>query len=277
MTKHNHNKKRNVGVIHEQLVRYIGSAIISGEEKSAEKAVSIVTKHFKPGTELHKEFRLFNALVNMPLGDKELAKLVIAEAKNAAKLHDKMKLSQEKSSLIKMINYTLDENKFYDIRVPTYKLYATVQSLFDSWRGSTILEIHNSAKYEMSLIEWISRKEEEVQVSTVEQDPLVYKIMLKKFKEKYGNTLLPAQKKVVEAALTKDSKSLLKELELTRQNAVSSLKEFKTACSNNVLLEKIDKVIKNVESFNSVDESTNLSRTLQLLELVSELKGENDE
>ena len=272
-----HNKKRSIGVIHEQLVRYIASAIIANNQKSAEKAISIITKHFKPGTELYKEFRLFNALVNMPMEDKELAKLVIGEARNAAKTHDKTKLSNEKSSLIKSINHTLDETKFYDIRVPTYRLYATVQSLLESWRGSTTLEIHETAKYESSLIEWISRKKEQVQEAAVEHDPLVYKIMLKKFKEKYGNTLLPEQRSVVEASLTKDSKSMLRELDFARQSALISLKEFKANCQNSVLLEKIDTVVQNIENFESVDEGTNLSRTLQLLELVSELKGENDE
>jgi hypothetical protein len=92
-----HNKKRNVGVIHEQLVRYVGSAIISKDDKSAEKAIAIITKHFKPGTELHREFRLFNALVNAPMGNQELAKRVMIEAKNAANTHDKNRLSEEKS------------------------------------------------------------------------------------------------------------------------------------------------------------------------------------
>ena len=39
MTKH--NKKRNVGVIHEQLVRYVGSAIIQNDNDSATKAITI--------------------------------------------------------------------------------------------------------------------------------------------------------------------------------------------------------------------------------------------
>ena len=271
-----HNKKRNVGVIHEQLVRYVGSAIISANEKSAESAISIITKHFKPGTELHKEFRLFNALLNVPMGDKELGRLVIAEAKNAAKSHDKAKLENEKSLLIKSINHTLSEENFYNIRVPNYRLYATVQSLFENWRGSRGLEINESAKYELQLIDWLARKE--IQESAhEEQDPLVYKMMFKKFQEKYGKTLLPSQRKIVHSALTKESKSLTKELEESRKEAMSTLIEFKNSCKNEVLLEKIDRVIKNIEGFNEVDESTNLSRTLQLLELISEIKGEDDE
>lgn len=275
MTKH--NKKRNVGVIHEQLVRYVGNAIISGDEKAAKDAVGIITKHFKNGSELHREFKLFNALVNIPTGNKEIAVLVINEAKNAAKSHNKAKLTNEKSSLIKDINYQLSEERFYDIRVPHYKLYATVQSLLESWRGSLVLEINQLASYEHSLVEWLSRKEVVQEQKEENYDPLVYRIMLKKFQEKYSKTLLPNQRKIVETALVKGPSSMDKELENARKEALDSLVEFKNNCDNQVLLEKIEKVIDNINNFKTSDNTTNLSRTLQLLELVSELKEKENE
>lgn len=274
MTKH--NKKRNVGVIHEQLVRYVGGAIIQSDNESATKAIAILTKHFKPGTELHREFRLFNALVNVPMGDAGIAERVIAEAKGAATRHDRHKLNQEKSALIKSINHVISEEKFYDIRVPNYKLYATVQSLLDSWRGSRILEITESAKYEHNLAEWISRQpEKEVQQEAV--DPLAYRLMLKKFQEKYGKELLPAQKRVVENALIKGKGSMTNELNAAQEEAVKSLREFKKTCENRILLEKIDRVIESVETFKAENDDKKLNRTLQLIELVTELKGGDNE
>lgn len=271
-----HNKKRNVGVIHEQLVRYVGSAIIQKDNDAAAKAVAILTKHFKLGTELYKEFRLFNALVNAPMGDTTLAGRVISEAKNAATRHNKQKLNEEKSLLIKAINHTLSEEKFYDIRVPNYKLYATVQSLLDSWRGAKVLEITESAKYEHNLCEWLARQPEK-EIKIEQTDPLVYRMMLKKFQEKYGKELLPAQKRVVENALIKGKGSLTNELNAAQEEAVKSLREFKKTCDNRVLLEKIDKVIDSVETFRTEHDENKLSRTLQLIELVSELKGGNNE
>ena len=274
MTKH--NKKRNVGVIHEQLVRYVGSAIISNDNDSATKAVAILTKHFKPGTELHREFRLFNALINSPMGDVSIANRVIAEAKSAATKHDKNKLSQEKSALIKSINHVLSEEKFYDIRVPNYKLYATVQSLLDSWRGSRIMEITESVKYEHHLVEWLARTPE-IELKQEVVDPLAYRLMLKKFQEKYGKELLPAQKRVVENALIKGKGSMTNELNAAQEEAVKSLREFKKSCGNKILLEKIDYVIENVETYKAESDDMKLNRTLQLIELVTELKGGEDE
>lgn len=276
MTVH-HNKKRNVGVIHEQLVRYVGAAMISNNEKLAEVAMGILTKHFSAGTELHREFRLFNALVNVPMGDKDIARLVINEARHAASKHDKQKLMQEKSQLIKAINHTLSEARFYDIRVPNYKLYATVQSLLENWRGVSAMEIGTVAKYEHTLTEWVARKKEQPEVKESTGDPLVYKLMLQNFQKKYSKELLPTQKMVIESAMLKDPATLSKELAAARDEALRTLQEFKKTCNNAVLMEKIDRVIESVSDFKPTTEESNVSKTLQLLELVSELKGNDNE
>ena len=42
-----HNKKRNVGLIHEQLVKYVASSLIENDNKSAEQAIQVIVKHFK--------------------------------------------------------------------------------------------------------------------------------------------------------------------------------------------------------------------------------------
>jgi len=277
MTTH-HNKKRNVGVIHEQLVRYIGGAIIAGDKQLADKTLDILTRRFRKGTELYKEFRLFNALVNEPMGNTELARLVVNEARSASSSHDKQKLSQEKSLLIKEINHVLGENRFYDIRVPNYRLYATVQSLLDNWRGSKLLDIGAVAKYEHGLTEWLSREKlNESAEPTASSDPLVQKIMMQSFKTKYSEKLLPSQKSIVEAVMLRDSATLRKELEKARLTVLRSLKEYQQNCESGALLEKVEKAVQAIENFEPQNENTDVGRTMQLLELVAEIKGENDE
>ena len=80
-----HNKKRNVGIIFEQLVRYASKAIVENNEEVANKVLKITSKYFKEGTELYKEYRLFNALYNTTLPSESLATRIISEAKNAAR------------------------------------------------------------------------------------------------------------------------------------------------------------------------------------------------
>ena len=57
-----HNKKRNIGLIFEQLVQASSESLIQSNNKKTKVVLSIINEHFCVGTELYKEFRLFNAL-----------------------------------------------------------------------------------------------------------------------------------------------------------------------------------------------------------------------
>ena len=128
-----HNKKRNVGVLFAQLTEYVSSALVEGDVKKAQKALRVLGRHFSPGSEIFREFRLFRALVMTEVPSPALASSIISEAKSASKRLDKKKLMQEKSMLIKDINYNLGDSNFYDRRVPDYKAFATVQTLLTTW------------------------------------------------------------------------------------------------------------------------------------------------
>jgi hypothetical protein len=78
-----HNKKRNVGLIHEQIVRYASERVVDGDEAKTKKAISILSNHFRAGTELYKEFRLFNSLVHTNVSSKAIARRIIIESKDA--------------------------------------------------------------------------------------------------------------------------------------------------------------------------------------------------
>jgi chromatin segregation and condensation protein Rec8/ScpA/Scc1 (kleisin family) len=104
----NHNKKRNVGLIYEQLIRYASKCILEGKQEKAEIAMQILKEHFKVGTELYKEFRLFNALVQTTVPTESFAFRVLSEEKDASRKHDTAKLDYEKGALIRSINKRLD-------------------------------------------------------------------------------------------------------------------------------------------------------------------------
>jgi len=112
MTKH--NKKRNVGIVYELLLKYISSNLIEGNKVEAKKATKIIEMNFRKGTELYKEFRLFNALATSKVSNTHTVASILSEAKNAARKFNLKKLDREKSNLIKDINYKLDKNFFYE-------------------------------------------------------------------------------------------------------------------------------------------------------------------
>ena len=57
-----HNKKRNVGLIYELFLKHMSNCLVDGDIASLKIATKILEKRFAKGTELYKEFRLFNAL-----------------------------------------------------------------------------------------------------------------------------------------------------------------------------------------------------------------------
>ena len=131
-----HNKKRNVGLIYEQLIRYASKCILEGRTERAEIAMQILKEHFRPGTELYKEFRLFNALIQTTVPTEALALRVLEEARKAATTHDSGRLDTEKSALIRNINKRIDFPGFFDMRIPEYRKLATVQTLLNDWRST---------------------------------------------------------------------------------------------------------------------------------------------
>ena len=273
-----HNKKRNVGLIHEQLVRYVASSLIAKDKKSAARAVSIITKHFRPGSELYREFRLFNALVNLPVGSKSLAERVLEESKKSAVTHDANKLRKEKSLLIKDINTGLAESRrFYDIKIGSYRLYATVQTMLNEWRGKNSLDLTKKAKYEEKLVEWLSRPVDEVLEENVESDPLVRKLMFQKFESKYKDHLSDEQKKILEAAVLDDDKNFTKTVRTIKERALKTIRTFKSTCDNNILLEKIDGVRDRIQKLEEEKSDNTVAKTLHLVHLLEEMETKNEQ
>ena len=271
-----HNKKRNVGLIHEQLVRYVASSLIAEDKRAAETAIQIVAKHFKPNTELYREFRLFNAMVNMPVGTRSLAERVLDESKKAAKTHDPQRLRKEKSLLIKDINTQLSESRsFYDTKVDNYRLFATVQSVLNEWRGKGGLDLTTRARYEESIVDWLSRTAGGQVNEATEIDPLIQKLMYQKFESKYKDQLSETQKSILECSILGSDDDLVQVIKETKDRALTQLKKFKRTCDNKLLRENIDDVQKRITGLPEEKTDETISKTLYLVHLIEEMS--NDE
>jgi len=269
-----HNKKRNVGLIHEQLVRYVASSMIAEDNKAAERAVQIIAKHFRPGTELYKEFRLFNAMVNMPVGNRSLAERILTESKNAASAHDPQRLRIEKSLLIKDINTSLAESRrFYDIKIDNYKLFATVQTILNEWRGKEKLGLTERATYEEKIVEWLARDTEKPATAQIPVDPLVRKLMYQKFEKKYKDTLSETQKNILECSVLGNDAEFIEIIQETKAKALQTLDSFRRTCENKVLKENIAGVKASIESLPEQKNDDVVSKTLHLVHLIEEMES----
>jgi hypothetical protein len=270
-----HNKKRNVGLIHEQLVLYVASSMIAEDKKAAEEAVQIIAKHFKLGTELYKEFRLFNAMVNMPVGSRSLAERILVESKVAASSHNAQQLRKEKSMLIKDINkQLLGSKRFYDIKIENYRLFATVQAVLNEWRGKGRLDLVEKAKYEEALVEWLSRSTQTVTEEKVQVGPLVRKLMYQKFDQKYRDRLSQTQKRILESSILDSDENFIEIIQETKEKALRSLGQFELSNNNKLLSENIESVKNKIKMLPEVKNDEVVAKTLHLIHLIEEMNSD---
>ena len=278
-----HNKKRNVGIIYEQLVRRVSEALVEGDTQTADKVVGILRRHFDRDSQLYREFRLFNALVKTTVPSESLATRILTEAKEAAQDHNAAKLRQEKAALVRDINHTLNDKNFYKTRVEGYRTYATIQTLLNDWRAGNLLG--RVIDYERKIHEWLlsdtpTRSINELRTPGV--NPLTVKIMTDKFNQKYGRSLTSAQKEIVqEYAFSKSpNRDDIVRGMLVRQkdDLLRGLSSYARECSNKILLEKIPEVRERITSMdlNEVSDA-GISRFLVLAQLGHEIMEGEDE
>jgi hypothetical protein len=249
-----HNKKRNVGLLHEQLVRHASEMTVQGNKGKATETIDILMKHFCEGSEMLKEFRLFSSLIHTRVSSADIARRIIEESKKACENHNPANLMKEKSALIKDINHTLDRQDFYDQRIKDYKIFSTVQALLYEWRGRSSLSPEERVQYELVLESHLTSTLEEETLEKIENaDPLVLNIMVEKF-----------NKKVVQLS------------QQIKEKATLAVEDYFQNCDNKFLTKKKVKLVENISRYrpDSTDES--IAKALSLSSLLNELEVEDD-
>ena len=268
-----HNKKRNIGIVYEQLLKYIAENVINNNRQKAKKATKIIERRFKKGTELYKEFRLLNALVNSTVSETHIAAGIIAEAKNASRNINANRLNKEKSLLIKDINYQLNENNFYHQNIKNYKTYATVQTLLNDWRKMDNSNLSKVIEYENKVVQHLIDDKKYIveHVQNPGVDSLVVKIMAEKINKKYSTKLNKEQKEIIRTyALNNDNQELLEVyLDNIKAKTLNLVENYRHKTDNNTILSKIDLVYERLE--NLTTESINDEKIKKFL-LISSLK-----
>ena len=272
-----HNKKRNVGLMHEQLIRYASEKIVEGLDIRAEDALRILNKNFHKKSELFREFRLFNSLVHTRVPTKEVARKIIDESRLACKNHDGAKLRTEKSGLIRDINHQLNTKDFYDKKIKEYRVFATVQALLNEWRGAQKLSPAEVVAYECGLENWLIREASGNSLSkTAHANPLSLQIMIEKFNKKYKNTLGKDQVRLLESCLSNDKPSVVIQINKIKNRATAALDSFYIKCDNKVLNNKRELIAEKIDRLTPSLSEESVSRALTLAKLISEMESEDE-
>ena len=275
-----HNKKRNVGIVYEQLVTTVSKAMVEKDQDTANKALRIIKKYFVQGTELYREFRLFNALVQTHVASDALASRILEETKIASHKYDLTKLRSEKSSLINEINRTFDKDTFYDTPVKNYKVLATIHTLMEEWRNECP-DVVKRVQYESRLHEWLMLEKESGPIETLKTpnvNDLTVKIMRESFNKKFGNTLNENQKSLLQTiAFGGDQNKVQQIMRVQRDASLKALQNYKSQCDSKIVEQKIPVAIKILESLDADDISDqNIAKFMTVSKLCDELLENNN-
>ena len=195
MKKIKHSKFKNTGFLFELLTRQITLEILNNAPE--EKAKRIVQEFFGGKTELAKELRLFNLLINEKYNSEGKAeKYIDAIIETRTKL-DENKLSREKYNLVKSIKENFELDSFLSSPVSNYKVLASVHKIFEA-KIQDVTNVKEVFDAKLTLIEHIStatpslkQKEDKLMEDYRKQEKdlrlLTYKILVETFNKKYTN------------------------------------------------------------------------------------------
>ena len=280
-----HSKYKNTGILFELLVRQITSDTLSGVDS---KAATILKKHFVK-TELGKEYKLYETLLNNIKLSEGKADIIINTLLESAKYLNKSALRRQKYNLIKEIKANYDVDEFFKTKLPNYKTQAAFYTLLEMYDGVNQPEANQVISNKLILLEHLTS----APLTTVAKDTLMeefksydkdirmltYRSLLEKFNSKYAN-LNEGQKSVLKEFINSvDNPSKLKDFYNTKITEIKSdltklnkkVKDKTTQIKINevsnilVTLDKNDKI--------SNDDMTNLLHYYELLEELRKVNG----
>jgi len=233
--------------MYEFLVCTISKALIDNDKKKSSTALKIVKRHFKPGTELYKEYRLINSLVRTTVSSETVAASIIQEAKSAARSYDVKALDKEKSLLISVVNRTINaDDSFYDHQVNEYKICATIQTLLNDWRSSDC-DLGRMAQYEDQLTKHLITPKSAAPDAVITEDSsgtsrLLMKVMMKKLNEKYAGVLSDDQRQLIRAyafsTVNDDPGTMKKKLSEVKERLLFGIASYEQVNSDNEYVNK---------------------------------------
>jgi hypothetical protein len=194
MKKIKHSKFKNTGFLFEILTRQITLEVLNGGE---EKAKGIIKEFFAGKTELAKELRLFNLLINEKYNSESKAeKFIDAILETHTKLNYS-KLKREKYNLVKSIRETFEIDSLLSSPVTNYKILASVHKLFEG-KANDVLGVKDVFDSKLTIVEHISnstpslkQKEDRLIEDYKKQEKdlrlLTFKILTETFNKKYTN------------------------------------------------------------------------------------------
>ena len=277
-----HNKYKNTGILFELLVRQIASDTISGKDSAA---VNLVKKYFTK-TELLKEYKLYQAIINSKVLNESKADMLIGATTKLSSRLNRPKLKSEKYNLIKEIGDNYSLNEFFKAKINNYSQYAAIYTLIEVENSKEFINPSQIINNKITLLEHIVRKEidkDDVEDRMMEEYMsmdkgtriLIYRKLLEKFNNKYADFNVH-QKSILKEYINNISNTI-KLKEFVDNHYISIKKELKTLSKSvsdqtiQIKLNEIINLIKPLDKNQNVKDD-DLTSLLQYHQLIAELK-----
>jgi hypothetical protein len=193
MKRIKHSKFKNTGFLFELLTRQVTLEILNGSD---EKSKFIVKEFFNGKTELSKELRLFNLLLNEKQVNENKSEKFIDLIIQAHSHINIEKLNEEKYNLVKKIKENFNVENFFASPITNYKVLASIHKLFEA-KKLDVKNVKDVFDSRQTLVEHISKEKVNKQKNTdklvetykkQEEDVrlLTYKILVETFNKKYS-------------------------------------------------------------------------------------------
>ena len=249
------------------------------------KSVSIIKKFFK-GTEMSKEYGLYNTIINAPKLSEGKAESLINVVLEQSKKLQKEKLNKEKYNLIREIKKHYDVENFFKAKIDNYKLSAAIYTLIESTNDRNYTDTKTIVVNKLTILEHVTKElmtESKIEKKAVEEFMkedkdiriLAYKILVEKFNTQY-NILSDDQKQILKEYINNisDTKQLKVFLNNKIEQVKSEIEKLVPKIDDKITTIKINEVLNLIQPISerkSIKED-NLVSLMQYYELVKEIK-----
>jgi hypothetical protein len=286
MNKIKHSKFKNTGILFELLVRQVTSDILNNVNES--KANKILQAFFNESTELGKELKLYQLLMNEKSKDSVGADRIVEMIANTRSRLSGKKLHEQKYNLVKTIKENYPIESFLKGKISNYKLLASIYKLFEyaskdeyydpcdviqSRECITENLLNNisskSGENKDRLIEHYKKQEEDLRL-------LSYKILVDNFNKKYSK-LDEKQKRLLKEYINNVSNtdSLKQYLNAEIPSVRRKINEFAEKISDKVVKIKLQETSRQLESIQNkrIVKDEHVTSLLLSYELIKELNN----
>ena len=277
-----HSKIKNTSILFEVLTRQITADVLEGKDT---KTVKIVKEFFNENTELGKELQLYRVLSEKTYNSADKAAQLLETVIKSRQRLSNSKLRNEKYNLIKQIKENYNVTDFMNVRLPNYKILASIYNIFQAETTTDTFNPEDVVNSKFTVLENIVGKKKSIKNDNFlkeykEKDKdlrlLAYQILVDKFNTKY-KSLNESQKDLLKNYINNisNTNSLREFVDVEVSKTKKELQKHLSLISDKITKIKLSEAIKQIETLKKgqVVTEKQVLNLMRYYELVKEIKN----